>query len=316
MGPIQDLARRRAATVASSTSWGARCTDRASAARSCRAAPTGRSCGPTARSRSSRATTIKSAEGALIYVQIEGLRVASPEILARMSRGELVPFDSYHFRTAPRFETAEPSLKWLERATFVGVAARAPDRVAIGSTKCSRAALGNAHQPVVDQRRQEGRGSPGPTVVGTVDNGEGRARIALQDGPAVAVADHHVLTTAATIRVGSSKTFSFRPDRRRRRRRRGSARMSRTTAAEASMAGWTRPRSLRPCVSRLVALLDDDVSQQRPLLGIKRCHQRVVSHERAKRRSVRRETSGMMAGNAQQQAGNARRRRTAMARAR
>jgi uncharacterized protein DUF3237 len=76
--------------------------------------------------------TIKSAEGALIYVQNEGLRVASPEILARMSRGELVPFDSYHFRTVPRFETAEPSLKWLERATFVGVAARAPDRVAIG----------------------------------------------------------------------------------------------------------------------------------------------------------------------------------------
>ena len=54
------------------------------------------------------------------------------EILARMSEGELVPVGSYHFRTAPRFETAEPSLKWLERATFVGVAARTPDRVAIG----------------------------------------------------------------------------------------------------------------------------------------------------------------------------------------
>lgn len=76
--------------------------------------------------------TIRSDTGALVYVQNEGLRVASPEILARMSKGELVPFDSYHFRTAPRFETAEPSLKWLERATFVGVAARTPDRVAIG----------------------------------------------------------------------------------------------------------------------------------------------------------------------------------------
>ena len=76
--------------------------------------------------------TIKSDKGALIYVQNEGLRVASPEVLARMSRGELVPYDSYHFRTAPRFETAEPSLKWLERATFVGVPARAPDRVVIG----------------------------------------------------------------------------------------------------------------------------------------------------------------------------------------
>jgi len=76
--------------------------------------------------------TIRSRSGALVYVQNDGLRVASPEILARMSRGELVPFDSYHFRTAPRFETAEPSLKALERATFVGVAARTPDRVAIG----------------------------------------------------------------------------------------------------------------------------------------------------------------------------------------
>ncbi len=76
--------------------------------------------------------TIRSTSGAMIYVQNEGLRVASPELLARMSKGELVPFDSYHFRTAPRFETAEPSLKWLERATFVGVAARTPDRIAIG----------------------------------------------------------------------------------------------------------------------------------------------------------------------------------------
>ena len=76
--------------------------------------------------------TIRATSGALVHVQNEGLRVASPEIVARMSRGESVPVDSYYFRTAPRFETADPSLKWLERATFVGVAARMPDRVAIG----------------------------------------------------------------------------------------------------------------------------------------------------------------------------------------
>ena len=76
--------------------------------------------------------TIRSKTGTLVYVQNDGLRVASPEILARMSKGELVPFDSYRFRTAPRFETAEPSLKWLETSTFVGVAARTPDRVVIG----------------------------------------------------------------------------------------------------------------------------------------------------------------------------------------
>ncbi len=76
--------------------------------------------------------TIRAASGALVHVQNEGLRVASPDILARMSAGKQVPANSYHFRTAPRFETAEPSLKWLERATFVGVAARTPDRVVIG----------------------------------------------------------------------------------------------------------------------------------------------------------------------------------------
>jgi hypothetical protein len=76
--------------------------------------------------------TIRSTSGAVVYVQNEGLRVASPEILARMAQGELLPPGSYHFRTAPRFETAEPSLKWLERSTFVGVATRAPERIAIG----------------------------------------------------------------------------------------------------------------------------------------------------------------------------------------
>jgi Protein of unknown function (DUF3237) len=62
----------------------------------------------------------------------DGLRVASPDVVARMSRGEAVPLDSYRFRTAPRFETGEPLLKWLERSTFAGIAVRMPDRVAIG----------------------------------------------------------------------------------------------------------------------------------------------------------------------------------------
>ncbi|MCA0301084.1 MAG: DUF3237 domain-containing protein [Proteobacteria bacterium] len=76
--------------------------------------------------------TIRSSTGALVYVQNEGLRVATPEVIEKLARGEAMPPDSYHFRTAPRFETAEPSLKWMERATFVGKATRAPDGVAIG----------------------------------------------------------------------------------------------------------------------------------------------------------------------------------------
>jgi len=76
--------------------------------------------------------SIRSTSGSVVYVQNDGLRVASPEIVTRMSKGEIVPFDSYRFRTAPRFETSDPALKWLETSTFVGVAARTPDRVAIG----------------------------------------------------------------------------------------------------------------------------------------------------------------------------------------
>ena len=76
--------------------------------------------------------TIRSTLGAMVHVQNDGLRVATPEILARMTKGELMAPDSYYFRTAPRFETAEPSLKWLERTLFVGRAARTPDRVVIG----------------------------------------------------------------------------------------------------------------------------------------------------------------------------------------
>jgi hypothetical protein len=76
--------------------------------------------------------TIRSSGGTLVYVHNEGLRVASPEITARMSRGEAVPPDSYRFRTAPRFETSDPALEWLQRSMFIGVATRAPDGVAIG----------------------------------------------------------------------------------------------------------------------------------------------------------------------------------------
>ena len=61
--------------------------------------------------------TIKAKSGALIYVQNEGLRVATPEIVARMSKGERVPIDSYYFRTAPKFETADPACARRGRRT-------------------------------------------------------------------------------------------------------------------------------------------------------------------------------------------------------
>ena len=74
--------------------------------------------------------TIRSNAGALVYVRNDGLRVASrPEIAARLARGEAVPFDSYRFRTVPRFETsanAEMARAAVRRRRY-----RAPDGVAI-----------------------------------------------------------------------------------------------------------------------------------------------------------------------------------------
>ena len=45
----------------------------------------------------------------------------SEEAVAQLLRllGELVPFDSYHFRTTPRFETAHPAYAFLNRLVAV-----------------------------------------------------------------------------------------------------------------------------------------------------------------------------------------------------
>ncbi len=76
--------------------------------------------------------TIRAASGGLVYVRNDGVRVASPEILAALGRGEVVDPASYYFRTSPRFETADPALAWMQDAVFVGVATRAAAGVAIG----------------------------------------------------------------------------------------------------------------------------------------------------------------------------------------
>jgi hypothetical protein len=69
--------------------------------------------------------TIRARSGALVYVQNDGLRVASSEILARMSRGELVPFDSYHFRTAPASRPPiRRSRRWSGRPSSASPPAR------------------------------------------------------------------------------------------------------------------------------------------------------------------------------------------------
>ncbi len=66
-----------------------------------------------------------------LYIVNEGIRLATPEIMARLNAGEAVDQSLYYFRTAPRFETAIPEHAWLMDSIFVGVAQRNPHDVRV-----------------------------------------------------------------------------------------------------------------------------------------------------------------------------------------
>lgn len=62
--------------------------------------------------------------GERIEVQSNGLRHASPEVMARLNAGELVSRDAYYFRTAIRLNTAAPRLQRLNDVLVVSVGER------------------------------------------------------------------------------------------------------------------------------------------------------------------------------------------------
>ncbi|MBD5635965.1 MAG: DUF3237 domain-containing protein, partial [Candidatus Eremiobacteraeota bacterium] len=68
-------------------------------------------------------------DGALIYIVNTGIRVGTPDVMARITRGEAVDPALVYFRTSPRFETASPAHMWLTRSIFIGTGARRPDSV-------------------------------------------------------------------------------------------------------------------------------------------------------------------------------------------
>ncbi len=67
--------------------------------------------------------------GDLVYVQNHAVRAASPEVMARLLRGEPVDPEQVYFRCSPRFETASPALKWINERMFVGAGMRHPAEV-------------------------------------------------------------------------------------------------------------------------------------------------------------------------------------------
>jgi Protein of unknown function (DUF3237) len=62
--------------------------------------------------------------GDLLYARSHSSRHGSPEVLARLGRGEDVDPGEYTFRTSTEIETAAPDLDWLNNGIFISVGGR------------------------------------------------------------------------------------------------------------------------------------------------------------------------------------------------
>jgi hypothetical protein len=75
--------------------------------------------------------TLKTDDGALIYVDNRGFRHGPPDVMARLAAGEPVDPNLYYFRTTPVFETGAKQYQWLNGIVAVAVGERHADKVII-----------------------------------------------------------------------------------------------------------------------------------------------------------------------------------------
>jgi hypothetical protein len=68
--------------------------------------------------------TVRTDDGALIYVRNLGIRHGPPEVMERIQQGEAVDPGEYYFRSVPRFEAGDPRYAWLNRLVAIGSGAR------------------------------------------------------------------------------------------------------------------------------------------------------------------------------------------------
>ncbi len=73
--------------------------------------------------------TLLTDAGELLYVQSRSVRHGSPEVLARLGRGEDVDASEYTFRASTRIEAVGPHLDWLNKGIFISVGGRKADGV-------------------------------------------------------------------------------------------------------------------------------------------------------------------------------------------
>ena len=70
--------------------------------------------------------TLRTDDGALIFVRNYGLRHGPPDVIAALAAGGAVDPASYYFRGATFFETSAPRYVWLSRQIVVCVGEREP----------------------------------------------------------------------------------------------------------------------------------------------------------------------------------------------
>jgi hypothetical protein len=75
--------------------------------------------------------SLKANDGTVIAVTNPGVRVAAPEVIARLAAGEDVDPTLYYFRTTPNFQVQPGVHDWLRRHVFVARGIRKPDHVVI-----------------------------------------------------------------------------------------------------------------------------------------------------------------------------------------
>ncbi len=72
---------------------------------------------------------IETEKGARVAVDSQGLRHGPPAVLEQLARGDKVDPSLYYFRTAMRFETADPESDWLNRILALAQGAREARKV-------------------------------------------------------------------------------------------------------------------------------------------------------------------------------------------
>ena len=75
--------------------------------------------------------TLRTDDGAVVFMKGLGIRHAAPEVAARLLAGEAVDRTEYYFREAMQFEAPPGKYSWMNTIIAVGVGERLPDAVRI-----------------------------------------------------------------------------------------------------------------------------------------------------------------------------------------